>query len=77
MDDPSSAQAALNSDQQANMNQTKKAANNETIRQSDSTIMPAPLNPELHSTKNYQRKRKQNHAIGKLKTIVNVPNIWQ
>ncbi len=67
MDDPNSAQSQSSSgDQQTNMNQTKKATNNETIvNRNNSTLMPAPLNPEFNSTRNYQRKRKQNHAIGK------------
>ena len=65
MDDPSSAQSSLSTaDQQANTNQTKKNANNETtVSRSNSTLMPAPLNANMPGTKNNQRKRKQNHSI--------------
>ncbi len=38
--------------------------NSTYANQSDSSLMPAPLNPtDMHSTRNYQRKRKNNHAI--------------
>ncbi len=62
-DDPNSAQVSQGDQNGTAVNNAKK--NTDSTIQSDATLMPAPLYTDLSSTRNYQRKRKQNHSIGK------------
>ena len=63
MDDPNSSQHSQTSDPNATGLNTSKKSDLTLGNQNDSTLMPAPLQPDLSSTRNYQRKRKQNHSI--------------
>lgn len=62
MDDPNSAQSSQLNEHNGTLNHTR--ANTTLANQTDTSLMPAPLNTtDLTSTRNYQRKRKNNHAI--------------
>ncbi len=62
-DDPNSAHVSQNDQNGATVSNAKKTTDS-TI-QNDASLMPAPLYTDMSSTRNYQRKRKQNHSIGK------------
>jgi hypothetical protein len=63
-DDPTNSAQVSQGDQNGTaVNNAKK--NTDSTIQSDASLMPAPLYTDLSSTRNYQRKRKQNHSIGK------------
>lgn len=66
MDDLNSAQVSQASSDHNSTASAKKSNDSTIPLQSDATLMPAPLNPDMSSPRNYQRKRKQNISIGKV-----------